>query len=403
MWSRKRLDIGWSDLLFGACKVFAPPNRDDAARNVEKLWPEPENTLACLSVRTGFDLLLGALDLPRGSEVLVSALTIPDMVRIVERHGLVPVPVDIEPRHMAPTLEQWQRAITPATRLVLAAHLFGGQADMEPLLALARWHKLLVVEDCAQAFAGLGYQGHPRADVSMFSFGTIKRCTALGGAILRVRDADLLARMRTAGAAYPVQRRRAYLKRLVKCAAMKSICCQPVCGLIVRVCRTLGADYDRWVNRAARGFPGDDFFGQIRRCASAALLAVLERRLLRHDLRRLERHVEKGAALAAALRPSVDCPGAMVEPHTYWVFPILAELPDRLLEHLAKKGFDATQGQSLCVVGPPADRADRTAVAAEELLTRVVFLPFYPEMPAGEMNRMSAAVLECATSLRGGT
>ncbi len=369
-------------------------------RNVENLWPEAENTLACLSVRTGFDLLLGALDLPRGSEVLVSALTIPDMVRIVERHGLVPVPVDVEPRRMAPTLEQWQRAITPATRLVLTAHLFGGHADMEPLLALARWHKLLVVEDCAQAFAGLGYQGHPRADVSMFSFGTIKRCTALGGAVLRVRDADLLTRMRTADAAYPMQRRRAYLKRLAKYAAMKSLCCRPVCGLIVRACKMLGADYDRWVNRAARGFPGDDFFGQIRRRPSASLLAVLERRLLRHDSRCLERHVENGEALAAMLRPSVDCPGATLEPHTYWVFPILVEQPECLLKHLAKNGFDATQGQSLCVVGPPADRVDRAAVAAEDLLTRVVFLPFYPEMPVGETNRMAAAVLEYSNAHR---
>lgn len=55
-----------------------------------------------LSVRTAFDLYLKALDLPRGSLVVCSALTIPDMVTIFEEHGLVPVPVDLDPETLAP-------------------------------------------------------------------------------------------------------------------------------------------------------------------------------------------------------------------------------------------------------------------------------------------------------------
>ena len=56
-----------------------------------------------LSVRTALDLLLEAWALPRGSEVLMSAVTIPDMVAIVRHHGLVPVPVDLDMRRLAPT------------------------------------------------------------------------------------------------------------------------------------------------------------------------------------------------------------------------------------------------------------------------------------------------------------
>jgi hypothetical protein len=77
MWSRKRLDIGWIDLLFGAFRVCFPLNRETAARQVEAIWPSSDNALACLSVRSGFDLLLGVLGLPRGSEVLVSASSLP--------------------------------------------------------------------------------------------------------------------------------------------------------------------------------------------------------------------------------------------------------------------------------------------------------------------------------------
>lgn len=55
-----------------------------------------------LSVRTAFDLYLKTLKLPRGSLVICSALTIPDMVTIFEEHGLVPVPVDLDPETLAP-------------------------------------------------------------------------------------------------------------------------------------------------------------------------------------------------------------------------------------------------------------------------------------------------------------
>ncbi len=198
MWSRKRLDIGWSDLAVGAVRACFPPDSARAERGVAAPWPEPDKMLPCLSVRSGFDLLLSALALPAGSEVLVSAITIADMVRIIEEHGLAPVPVNLAPQRMAPEMEHWQAAVTPATKAILVAHLMGGRVEMEPVLEFARRHGLLVFEDCAQAFAGTQYQGHAESDASMFSFGVIKSSTALGGAVLRVRDAELLRRMRQA-------------------------------------------------------------------------------------------------------------------------------------------------------------------------------------------------------------
>jgi dTDP-4-amino-4,6-dideoxygalactose transaminase len=346
-----------------------------------------------LSVRSGLDLLLGALDLPRGSEVLISAITIRDMIRIIEHHGLVPVPVDLDPQRMSPSAEAWRQAVTPATKLILVAHLFGGRAEMGPILELARQHKLLVVEDCAQAFAGIQYEGDPQADASMFSFGTIKNSTALGGAILRVRDANVLARMRAAQEAYPLQPRWPYFKRLAKYAMLKGLAARPICASFVHVCRAIGCDYDRMVNAAARGFPGDDFFAQIRHRASSSLLAVLERRLKRRNADRCERHAAKGKVVAESLRNVMSCPGTAVVPNTFWVFPVVVGEPAELMERLTRAGFDATQGQSLCVVAPPADRAAQKATAAEKLLANVVFLPFYPELPPAEARRLAETVL----------
>jgi dTDP-4-amino-4,6-dideoxygalactose transaminase len=90
MWVRKRLDIGWSDLAFGLTRALLPPDEAAIRGRLERRFSPAGDLLACLSVRSGFDLLLAALDLPAGSEVLLSAMTIPDMTRIIEAHQLVP-------------------------------------------------------------------------------------------------------------------------------------------------------------------------------------------------------------------------------------------------------------------------------------------------------------------------
>ncbi|GMF56664.1 unnamed protein product [Phytophthora fragariaefolia] len=61
---------------------------------------------------TGFDLLLQTLKLPAGSEVLCSAITIPDMIYVLRYHGLVPVPVDLDPETLAVDMEALKKAVT---------------------------------------------------------------------------------------------------------------------------------------------------------------------------------------------------------------------------------------------------------------------------------------------------
>ena len=55
-----------------------------------------EKALVTLSVRSAFDLYFQAKKFPPGSEVLMTGVNIPDMVRIIEEHGCVPVPVDLD-------------------------------------------------------------------------------------------------------------------------------------------------------------------------------------------------------------------------------------------------------------------------------------------------------------------
>ena len=61
MWVRKRLDIGFRDLAFGMLHSVVPASRAALQRRLEADWSRWGDCLACLSVRTGLDLLLAAL------------------------------------------------------------------------------------------------------------------------------------------------------------------------------------------------------------------------------------------------------------------------------------------------------------------------------------------------------
>ena len=91
-----RLDAGWLDLFSGLIDCVMPVKRSTALAAAAQSWSRKEDFLITLSVRSAFDLAPRAIQLPVGSEVLLSALTVPDMVRIVHLHGLVPVPVDTD-------------------------------------------------------------------------------------------------------------------------------------------------------------------------------------------------------------------------------------------------------------------------------------------------------------------
>jgi hypothetical protein len=78
-----------------------------------------------LQVRSGLHLLLSTLSLPRGSEVIVSALNIPDVPAILEHHGLVCVPVDLDLATLGIRADLLPGALSLRTRAILVAHVYG--------------------------------------------------------------------------------------------------------------------------------------------------------------------------------------------------------------------------------------------------------------------------------------
>ena len=379
---RLLLDVSVRDLVLAALACSVPWSR---GRHLVRILEGRPGALVCFSVRSGFDLLLEALALPPGSEIVFSAVTHPDMPRIAESRGLRPLPVDLDLRTLAPEPGAVERLLSERTRAIVVAHLFGGRVDLTPLAAIARSHGLLLVEDCAQCLRDASLMPDPNADVSMFSFGTIKTATALGGAVLRVSDEALASRMRAVESRWPAQRRISYLRKVLKTLALVLVGRPRPYALLARSVR----DVDHLVHRSVRGFPGDALLTAIRRRPSTPLLWLLARRLNSFDSRRLRDRAAIGDEVRGRLPAGLAHPGADTLDPTHWVFPVLAPRPDVLVARLRAAGFDAARATTgITAVAPPPDRPELRPTEAERLMSSVVFLPVYPELPARERERM---------------
>ena len=137
---------------------------------------------------------LGALQLDALSEVIVPPITDPGGIMPVALLGLVPVVADADVRSYNTCAEQIAPLITERTRAIMVAHIAGDAVDLDPVLALARRHRLYVVEDCAQAHGTL-YKGRLAGtfgDIAAFStmFGK-HHCTGGQGGIVFTRNEAL--------------------------------------------------------------------------------------------------------------------------------------------------------------------------------------------------------------------
>jgi dTDP-4-amino-4,6-dideoxygalactose transaminase len=144
-------------------------------------------------------LALEALGVGSGDEVVTSPLTAAFTALAVLRAGAKPVFTDLDTATLNVSPDAVARAITPRTKAILPVHLYGHPCDLDPLLALARDHRIPLVEDACQAH-GAVYKGRPVGAISgigALSFYPTKNLGALGdgGAVL-ADEADLASRLR---------------------------------------------------------------------------------------------------------------------------------------------------------------------------------------------------------------
>lgn len=156
----------------------------------------------CSGVGNGHDALLLALyamGIGPGDEVIVPSHTFIATWLAVSHCGAVPVPVEPSPGTFNMDPGNIERAITSKTKAVIPVHLYGQPADLDPILAVARRHKLRVLEDAAQA-QGARYRGRrigAHGDAVAWSFYPGKNLGAYGDAgAVTTNDTDLFERIR---------------------------------------------------------------------------------------------------------------------------------------------------------------------------------------------------------------
>jgi dTDP-4-amino-4,6-dideoxygalactose transaminase len=157
------------------------------------------HAVGCASGTDALLLALRALDIGTGDEVILPPFTFFASAGSVCRAGATPVFVDIDPVTWNLDPLQVESKITPRTRAIMAVHLFGQCADMEPLWRLAERHNLPIVEDAAQAI-GAEYQGKRTGTlgaIACFSFYPSKNLATYGdGGMCVTSDLEWAARMR---------------------------------------------------------------------------------------------------------------------------------------------------------------------------------------------------------------
>lgn len=182
------------DRVIGSGRFILGPYVEEFERSLAKVCGAKH----AIGVSSGTDALLVALmalGIGPGDEVITTPFTFFATASCITRVGATPVFVDINPRTYNIEAEDIEGAITERTKAILPVHLFGLPANMGPIMAIARKHKLRVIEDAAQAL-GAKYESKPVGaigNVGCFSFYPTKNMPAAGDAGACVTDDNALA------------------------------------------------------------------------------------------------------------------------------------------------------------------------------------------------------------------
>jgi dTDP-4-amino-4,6-dideoxygalactose transaminase len=163
----------------------------------EKQWAEWIGATDAISVANGTAALhtaLAAMDIGPGDEVICPSYSFIASSFCILQAGALPVFADVcEDHTINPACIE--ELITDKTKAIIVVHLYGVVADLDPILAIAKKHKLKVIEDCAQCFGGVykGKKAGTIGDAGCFSFCQSKHFTTGGEGGMVVTSNDDLA------------------------------------------------------------------------------------------------------------------------------------------------------------------------------------------------------------------
>ena len=155
-------------------------------------------TAAVNSCTAALHVSMVAAGLEPGAEVITTPLTFCATVNAIIHAGLSPVLADVDPVTQCIDPDAIEAAITPRTQAILPVHFAGRPCDMDRIIAIAKKHKLLVIEDCAHAIETeyKGRKAGTMGDFGCFSFYATKNVVTGEGGMILARDEAHIARAR---------------------------------------------------------------------------------------------------------------------------------------------------------------------------------------------------------------
>jgi dTDP-4-amino-4,6-dideoxygalactose transaminase len=311
-----------------------------------------ERAIGVNSGTSALHLALLAAGIQAGDEVITVPFTFYATAAAIGYTGAVPVYVDIDPRTFNMDVTRVEAAITERTRAILVVHLYGQPADMDPILDIALRHKLIVIEDVAQAH-GAEYKGRRTGgigDIGCFSFYPTKNLGAAGEG-----------------------------------------------GMVT----TNNSEYARTI-AMLRNWGDEQRYHPVLKGYNYRLPAI-QAAILRVKLRRLDQWTEARRALAAEydrLLEDADVarPASRADVrHVYCLYTIQADDRDRLQKELEAAGIQTAVHYPLPIHLMPAYTDARYRAgdfpAAEACARRVLSLPLYPQLPKYHVERIAREII----------
>lgn len=155
--------------VVGSTKYIKGPYVSSFENNLQS-YLGVKHAIGCANGTDALQVAMMALDLKPGDEVIVPAFTYVATAEVIALLGLTPVMVDVNEDDFCIKIDGLEEHITSKTKAIVPVHLFGQNADMESLMAIAKKHNLFVIEDGAQSI-GSDY---------IFTDGSSKKSLAIG-------------------------------------------------------------------------------------------------------------------------------------------------------------------------------------------------------------------------------
>jgi len=159
-------------------------------------WLGVKNAFSVANGTAALHVALMALGVGSGDEVICTSYSFIASSFCAVQAGALPVFCDVGTDHLLDP-KKIEAAITKRTKAIVVVHLYGMVADMDPIMRIAKKHKLHVIEDCAQCFGGVykGRRAGAIGTVGCFSFCQAKHFTTGGEGGLVCCNDDTLAQV----------------------------------------------------------------------------------------------------------------------------------------------------------------------------------------------------------------